>query len=252
MMNGISASLHAAAIAALLVLAGCESSSTPTDGLTSAAGTTASIAPGAREGNIRVVAELPPPLNSFDGAEQPISSNDVLEIDVFEVNDLDRTVQVDSRGRISLPLVGEIEAAGKTVRALEQEIRNRYGASYLQNPQISVFVKESAGQRVTIDGEVSKPGIYPVTASASLVGVIAQSGGLNQIADNKKVYVFRPYGTEKLVANFDLDRIRKGEARDPRVFGGDIVVVFPSSTKVAMRNLREVLGVASSGVGLIP
>lgn len=199
---------------------------------------------------LRLVKTLPPPANSKDGSEQPLSPNDVLEVDVFQADSLDRTAQIDSAGRISLPLVGTVQAAGKTVRALESEIEAAYGRSYLQNPDVTVFLKESAGQRVTVDGEVMKAGIYPVSANTSLLDMIAQAGGFKEIADQRKVYVFRDVGGQKLVANFSVADIRSGKLANPRVYGGDVVVVFTNQSRVAMNNLKDALGIASSAARL--
>ena len=179
-----------------------------------------------------------------------ISADDVLEIDVFQVDNLDRTAQVDASGRISLPLIGTVSAAGKTIRQLEQEIENSYGAKYLQSPDIPIFLKDSARQRVTVDGEVAKAGLYPVSSNATLLDAIAQAGGMRSVADAKKVYVYRDYGGGKLVANYNVEQIRNGAAKNPRIFGGDVVIVFTSQSKVAMNNLKEALGIASSAARL--
>ena len=109
-------------------------------------------------------------------------------------------------------------------------------------------MKESAGQRVTVDGQVRKPGIYPVSSNATLLQVIAQAGGFQDIADESKLYVFREFGDKKLVANYNVSQIRTGKQQDPRIFGGDVIVSFASGTKIAARNLREALGIASSAV----
>ncbi|MEX3011465.1 polysaccharide biosynthesis/export family protein [Hoeflea sp. TYP-13] len=207
---------------------------------------------GAKQGNLRVVQNLPPPPSNEDGSPQQIAANDVLEVDVFQVDELDRTVQVDTSGDISLPLIGQVRAAGNSVRALERQIEDLYGAKYLQNPEVSVFVKESFYQRATVDGEVNKAGIYPVTANSSLIGLISQAGGLKDIADRSKVYVFRDHGEEKLVANFSVKKIRSGKMQDPRIFGGDVIVVFSSSSRVAMNNLRDVLGLAGRAALFVP
>ena len=198
------------------------------------------------DSDLRAVDELPPPLNSQGGRLQFISQNDVLEVDVFGVDELDRTVEVDSTGQISLPLVGQVIAAGKTERQLEGELRARYGAKYLESPQISVNVKESSGQRVTVEGEVNKAGIYPISSRATLLRSIALAQGFTNIANPAKVYVFRKRGQETFVANYNVDAIRGGQRRDPRIYGGDVVVVFSSSAKVAMENLKSVLGIATS------
>ncbi|WP_245453310.1 polysaccharide biosynthesis/export family protein [Aquibium carbonis] len=201
---------------------------------------------GGRAGELRVVRDLPPPTDTQDGQEQPLAPNDILEVDVFQADSLDRTVQIDSAGRISLPLIGPIQAAGKSVRVLEKEIETAYGRNYLQNPDVTVFLKQSFGQRVTIDGEVAKAGVYPVSASSTLMETIALAGGFRPIADQSKVYVYRDVGGQKLVANYDVAEIRTGRKANPRIYGGDVIIVFTSQTKVAMQNLKEALGIATS------
>ena len=226
---------------ALLALSGCNN----TSGVLAVDDASSSNV-GARSGNLRVVSVLPPPQNTRQGADQLISENDLLEVDVFQVDDLDRTVRVDSNGRITMPLIGAIQAAGKTIPAVEQELERIYGAKYLQSPEITVFMKESSGQRMTLDGQFNKPGIYPTTTSSSLLQAVAQASGFTPLADETKVYVFRQIGKAKLVANYSIKDIRNGKKRDPRLFGGDTVVAFTSSSKVAINNLKSALGLASS------
>jgi polysaccharide export outer membrane protein len=96
-------------------------------------------------GSLRMVAELPPPLDSNGGTTQVISPGDTLAVDVFQVDTLDATVQVDNSGNISLALVGSVPAAGKTITALEADLEGRYGARYLQRPDITVAMKDSVG-----------------------------------------------------------------------------------------------------------
>jgi polysaccharide biosynthesis/export protein len=209
---------------------------------------------GAGDGELRMVADLPPPSNTQDGREQPLAPNDVVQIDVFQADTLDRTAQIDSSGRISLPLVGTVVAAGKTVRELETELETAYGSNYLQSPDITVFLKESFGQRVTIDGEIAKAGIYPVSSSSTLIEVVALAGGFRPVADQSKVYVYRDIGAQKLVANYDVAQIRSGKKPNPKIYGGDVIVVFTSQSKVTLQNLKEALGLASSAtrLGVIP
>nr|WP_292187701.1 polysaccharide biosynthesis/export family protein [Mesorhizobium sp.] len=179
-----------------------------------------------------------------------MSPNDVLEVNVFQVDNLNRTVQVDAGGQISLPLIGTVTAAGKTVRQLEQEIETAYGANYLQAPDVSVYVKESIGQRITVDGEVARAGIFPVSSNSSLIDAIALAGGFNAVGDAKKVFVYRNIGPNTLVANYNVEEIRAGKSRNPRIYGGDKIVVFASKSKIAMNNLKDALGVASSAARL--
>nr|WP_306267827.1 polysaccharide biosynthesis/export family protein [Pararhizobium sp. IMCC3301] len=179
-----------------------------------------------------------------------MAENDLLEVDVFEVDELDREVRIDPNGRISLSLIGSVQASKKTISQLETDIERAYGEKYLQNPEVSVFVKESAGQRVTVDGAIQKPGIYPVSSTSSLLQVVAQAGGFKEIADTTKLYVFRDFDGEKLVANYNVKEIRNGKKADPRIFGGDVIVSFSSGSKIAMRGLREALGLAGSATRL--
>jgi len=198
-----------------------------------------------------MVAELPPPVDSNGGTTQVISPGDTLAVDVFQVDTLDATVQVDNSGNISLALVGSVPAAGKTITALEADLEARYGARYLQRPDITIAMKDSVGQRVTVDGEVRKAGIYPLAGQATLLQVIATAGGFNDIGDPDKVYVFRAYGSEQLVAQYSVSAIRSGKRGDPRIYGGDVVVSFASGMKVLGSNLKDALGLAGSATGLI-
>ena len=205
---------------------------------------------GANRVALRRVNELPPPPNTSGGLDQLIAENDILDIKIFDVTQLDQTVEVDSRGNISLPLVGEVQAAGKSARQLESDLKKLYGAKYLQNPQIAVTVKESFKQRVTIDGEVRKAGLFRVLSGSTLMRVIAEAGGFTVVADPAKVYVFRDAGEEKLVANYNVFDIRAAKKADPPIYAGDVIIVFSSDRLVAMKNLRDSLGVATSAVGL--
>jgi polysaccharide export outer membrane protein len=208
---------------------------------------TAAASSGTGVKDLQLVPDLPPPVDTNNGEDVPIAPGDKLEIDVFQVPDLDRTVQVDNKGRIFLPLIGEVQAAGKSILTLQNDITQRYGAKYLQNPQVSVLMKESAGQQVTIDGAVKKPGIYPISGSSTLLQAVAEAGGLDDIADESKVYVFRKVGARKLVANYNVKEIRSGKRQDPHIYGGDIVVSFKSGSEVALQNLGNILGVAGRG-----
>jgi len=239
--------LAAAAIAAAMT-SGCSTTETPGAPVEASTQEVLALqgAAGTGAGGLTVVRDLPPPTNTQNGQEQPLAPNDVLEIDVFQADSLDRTVQIDAAGRVNLPLIGAVDAAGKSVRTLEQEIEAAYGRNYLQNPDVTIFLKESFGQRVTIDGEVTKAGVYPVSSSSTLLETIALAGGFRQIADQSKVYVYRDIGGRKLVANFDVAEIRSGRRPNPRIYGGDVIIVFTSQTKVAMQNLKEALGIATS------
>ncbi|MER9670141.1 polysaccharide biosynthesis/export family protein [Mesorhizobium sp. M0203] len=241
----------------LLTMSACTSTSSTTSSSPASVDAlqlTSASAPLSGGGALQVVKDLPAPQNTQNGSEQPLSPNDVLEVNVFQVANLNRIVQVDSSGQISLPLIGTVTAAGKTVRQLEQEIETAYGANYLQSPDVSVFIKESIGQRITVDGEVTRAGIFPVSSNSSLIDAIALAGGISSVGDARKVFVYRNIGSNTLVANYNVEAIRAGKSRSPRIYGGDKIVVFASKSKIALNNLKDALGVASSAarIAVIP
>ncbi|MFC5385298.1 polysaccharide biosynthesis/export family protein [Aquamicrobium segne] len=246
--------LPAIMLAILCFVAGCNSTANtgaaPADVLALQTGDVTATA----DGSLRLVKSLPAPAGTHDGTEQLLAANDVLEINVYNADTLNRVVQVDPSGRISLPLIGVQMAAGKSVRQLEQDLEKAYGTSYLQSPDITVFLKESASQRVTVDGEVAKAGLYQVAASTTLLDAIALAGGLRDIADPSKVYVFRNVGGARLVANYSVEQIRSGRLANPRIYGGDVIMVFTSQNRVAINNLKEALGMAAnaSRLAVIP
>lgn len=175
-----------------------------------------------------------------------IGGQDLLAISVFGVDDLSKEVRVNAKGQISLPLIGTVAAAGKTTQELEAELKRLYSANYLQNPQVSVFVKEYASQRITVEGEVAKPGIFPISDRTTLLQALALAGGIKDNADLRGVVIMRQVDGRRMVAAFDLRQLRSGAMEDPEVFGGDTVVVETSGSKTLLNNfirLMPALGV---------
>jgi polysaccharide export outer membrane protein len=211
-------SLRRAGFAAVLVLAGC-----------------ASRGPVATTPVVLPVAD--PVAAAIGRPEYRIGPSDLLSVTVFQTKDLDREVRVDNAGQVSLPLIGAIDAAGRTAHELEADLATRYGARYLQDPQISVFVKEFASQRVTVEGAVGKPGIYPVSTRLTLLQAIALAEGLDDNASERNVIVFRTAQGRRQFARFDLEAIRDGSNDDPEIQGEDVIVVDTSGGKVFLQNL---------------
>jgi polysaccharide export outer membrane protein len=215
-------SLRRAGFAAVLVLAGC-----------------ASRGPVATTPVVLPVAD--PVAAAIGRPEYRIGPSDLLSVTVFQTKDLDRDVRVDNAGQVSLPLIGTVEAAGRTAHELEADLAARYGTRYLQNPQISVFVKEFASQRVTVDGAVGKPGIYPLTTRLTLLQAISLAEGLDENASEHNVFVFRNVQGKRQFARFDLEAIRNGSNDDPDIQGEDVIVVDTSGGKVFLQNLIKVV-----------
>lgn len=112
------------------------------------------------------------------GLNYVIGPEDVLEIDVFNVPELHKTVRVSNDGTIALALLGHVQAAGLTADELRDELEKKYGGTYLQNPQMSVYVTEFHAQPVSVIGAVEKPGLYHLTGPRSLIEVLSMAGGL--------------------------------------------------------------------------
>jgi polysaccharide export outer membrane protein len=192
--------------------------------------------------------QLPPPdTTSSTGAyigvpDYRIGPLDQLEVSVFQVPDLSRTVRVNSTGDISLPMIGVVRAGGKTVGELEAAIADKLRESLLQDPQVSVFIQEFASQRVTVEGSVGSPGIKPLTGRTTLLQLIAMSGGLSRMADPTKIIVFRVINGQKMAALFNLVDIRSGIAEDPQIYGDDVVVIDDSRARTMAETIRNWAG----------
>jgi polysaccharide biosynthesis/export protein len=165
---------------------------------------------------------------------------DKINITVFQVDELtQKDVQVDSSGRILLPLIGSAEAAGRTTSELSAEIATRLSERYLQNPQVSVTVSESVSQQVTVEGSVVQSGVYEIRGQTTLIQAIAMARGTDRVASLDDVVIFRRINGERMAAVFNLDAIRRGKADDPEIKGNDVVVVGISNLKAGF---REVIG----------
>ena len=181
-------------------------------------------------------------------ASYKIGPLDVLDVSVFKVPDLGKTVQVAENGTINYPLIGEVEASGKTARELEQDLTAKLGAKYLRDPHVNVMVKEFNSQRVTVVGSVHTAGIYSIKGKTSLMQLVAMAGDVDMSMDSGDIVVFRTIDGTRSAARFDIDAIRAGKAEDPVVQPGDVIVVDTSATKLALQNIMRVLPLASTAV----
>jgi polysaccharide export outer membrane protein len=183
-----------------------------------------------------------------------VGPQDVLDVAVFRAPDLSQSVQVAEEGTINLPLLGPVPAAGKTAAQLEREIENRLNARYMRSPQVRVFVREYNSQRVTVEGAVKTPSVVSLRGNDTLMQVIARSGGLDRDTAAATVNVFHPGADGASTSTtYDLSAIKKGEALDPRIVGGDVVVVDESSLKFGYNTLLKlapVVGLAGTAAGL--
>lgn len=165
---------------------------------------------------------------------------DTISVSVFNAPELAREGQVDGAGNFLLPLVGNVEAGGKTPAELASVIEDSLRGRYLKNPQVTVTIVEARAHTVTVDGAVTRPGIYPIAGEMTLQRAIATAQGLSEIADTDRVIVFRTVSGQKMAAMFDLNDIRSGRTEDPRIFGDDIVVVGESGVRRFLRDVSRV------------
>ncbi len=159
-----------------------------------------------------------------------VGPRNVLEVSVFKVPDLSKIVQVSEAGTISFPLVGELQAGGRTAREIERDLTKALGAKYLQNPQINVFVKEYNSQRVTVEGAVKKPGVIPIQGDMTLLQAVALAGGFEEKAE-ETVLLFRQANGKRSVGRYDVGDIRAFKAEDPHLEAGDVLVAPTSDLK---------------------
>jgi polysaccharide biosynthesis/export protein len=161
---------------------------------------------------------------------------DVLEITVWKNADLSKQVQVRPDGRISLPLIGDVSAVGRTAAQLTEEISARL-KSYMENPTVSILVKEVNSYQIYVLGEVNAPGKYPLKSKTTLLQAITIAHGFTQVAARNKIVVFRfgkdGEGLHKIKASYDDIVLRDGSDQNIELKPGDQIVV-PSETMVVL------------------
>ena len=215
--------------------------------LTAAALLTLSGAPA-----LAAATDLPPPdanHQSNAGADYRIEPLDMLDVNVSQVAELSKPVQVDTGGKILMPLIGQVQAAGRTPSELSDDIAAELKKKYMKDPQVVVAVKDAQGQKITVDGAVLQPGMYALAGPTTLMQAVSMAKGADpHFANVHKVAIFRTINGERRSAFYDLAQIRTGQAQDPPVYGSDIVVVDTSGTKSFFNNFSGAFG---SGLGLL-
>lgn len=181
---------------------------------------------------------LPPPTRQDVILQQRsyvIGPLDRVAINVYGMSDLTQTVQVDASGQIALPLVGTLEASGKSTSELAALLASRL-RRYVKDPQVTVNA-DTVNQMITIDGAVEAPGLYPVTGRMTLVKAIASAKGVTQFANTNYVIVYRRVNDKDMAAVFDLRAVRQGIYADPELFPNDVVMVGESGGRRVFSDL---------------
>jgi polysaccharide biosynthesis/export protein len=165
--------------------------------------------------------------NPRTGAAYLIGADDVLAISVWKEPEITRSIPVRSDGKISLPLIGDVQAAGRTPMQLEDDIAARL-KDYITNPQVAVIVQQINSQKFNILGQVMKPGSFPLTAGTTVVDAIAIAGGFKDFAKKKGVYLLRQNSAgieERFNFNYDKFIKEKNTAQNIRLLPNDTIVV---------------------------
>jgi len=170
-----------------------------------------------------------------------IGGYDKLSITVFGVPELSvEEVQADSAGRIAVPLVGVVNAGGRTIEDVTGEIQTRL-RGYVRDPRVTLNLREAQGQLVTVSGEVRQPGVFPVIPRMTLMAAIARAQGITEYARRQEVIVFRTVNGQRMAAVYNYGAIQRGAYGDPRIYPNDIVMVGDSP---GSRLFRDILTAA--------
>ena len=187
----------------------------------------------------------PPPATAVSRADYTIGLYDVLDINVFEIEDLHRQVQVDGNGKIVLPLIGEVQAQGRSPPELADDLRQKLNARYVNDAKVEVQVKQSQSEHVTVDGAVTEAGVFPLKGRVTLMQAVAMAKGpTGADANIHKVSLFRTVDGRWTRTQYDLAKIRKGQAEDPVIEPRDVVVVAGSKKQDILRALGAILPTA--------
>jgi polysaccharide export outer membrane protein len=187
----------------------------------------------------------PPPATAVTRADYRIGLYDVLDINVFEIDDLHRQVQVDGNGKIVLPLIGEVQAQGRSPPELADDLRVKLNARFVNDAKVEVQVKQSQSEHVTVDGAVTEAGVFPLKGRVTLMQAVAMAKGpTGADANIHKVSLFRTVDGRWTRKEYDLAKIRNGKVEDPVIEPRDVVVVAGSKKQDILRALGAILPTA--------
>lgn len=202
--------------------------------------------------------ESPVPLNSYQTitateapapgpvalADYRINPLDLVRIDVFGEPELSlHDLPVSPSGKIDIPLAGQIVAEGATTTELSQRIAASLD-HYLRRPQVAVNVTQFTSQKVTIEGSVKTPGVFQAINQMTLMDAIAMGQGLSDYSKRDEILVFRRQNGQRYVARFDISLIQSGQAADPAILPGDVIVVGYSASRRLFGDVVSLLPIA--------
>ena len=169
------------------------------------------------------------------GADYRIAADDVLRVTIYHEPGLSlEDAQVGATGAVRVPLIGDVAVAGLSASDAADAIAARLGERILVSPQVTIFVKKAVARRITVDGEVRDPGLFPVDGRLTLRQAVAMAKGPTRIASLGQIVVVRQVDGERQAAMFDLSAIQRGAAPDPEILPGDSIIVGLSHAKAIL------------------
>jgi len=157
-------------------------------------------------------------------ASYKIGPQDVLKVDVWKETEITRSVPVRPDGKISLPLLNDVQAAGLTAMELANNITEGL-KKFINNPQVTVTVTEINSRRVYVTGEVTRPGAYPLLPNMTALQALTSAGGFTQFSNPKKCYVLRSESGKQVKHPFNYKAVLDGKQDDIPLQPGDTIVV---------------------------
>jgi polysaccharide export outer membrane protein len=172
----------------------------------------------------------PAPVSSqvqgVDVASYRVGAEDVLEISVWREDALKKEVLVRPDGGVSYPLIGEVQAAGKTVLEIRDEVSKRL-EKFIPDPAVSVTILKTGSQRIYVIGKVNRPGEFPLGRYVDVLQALSMAGGLTPFADGNDIRVMRRDGERQVAFPFEYARVVRGQKIEQNIplRAGDVVVV---------------------------
>ena len=167
---------------------------------------------------------------------------DVLSIAVFGVPELTRQVRVGAGGFFDYPLIGAVQANGRSLAEIGYELETRLSGSYVRQPDVTIEFSEREGQVFTVGGQVDNPGQYQILAPTTLMQAVAIGGGTTEFAKLKEVLIFREIDGQRYIGVYDIGAIQLGNYPDPQIYAHDTIMVGDSPNR---RLLADVLQYSS-------
>ncbi|MBT8427502.1 MAG: polysaccharide export protein [Erythrobacter sp.] len=214
--------------------------------------TTADILNVATLGAVALLAACQPPLDpvvpagqagydavSVDPAQvtpqvYALAAGDKIAVQVYGEPELSVSeLAIDNAGNVSLPLIGQVRAAGQSSAELARTVEAAYAADFVRDPRVNVVVLEGQQRTIAIEGEVEQPGVFPYSEGQTLLTALALARSPTETAKLDEVIIFRTIGGQRSAGRFDLQDIRGGRSPDVPLMAGDVVVVGYSTVRGA-------------------